>query len=290
MLNITRTTLLLFLALTTLCSAGPLSERVLFVAEHNGLKKLYICRPDGRDLKRFCREPGYQLQPCYSPELTRVFFVRPVKQLHQICSVNNEGRDFRVEVDIGANALYPSVSPDGKKLLFSTDMWGPLELCEMDLESKERKRLTYDASINTRGQYSPDGTKVLFLSRRSGLTEVYTLELASGGLTRLTSSPFAHGSPSWNPDGTRVVATVARPPKFKRGLIEADLESDKLRYLLPERLGLTSPCYSLDGSQILFIDDQVLYTYDPSDTKAITFPMKGDLIPEDVIWIPFPLP
>ena len=290
MLNTTRLSFLLLLVLTTVGLPGPLSERILFVAEQNGLKKLYICRPDGRDLKRFCKEPGWQLQPCYSPELGRVFFVRPVKQVNEICSVDNEGKDFRIETDIRANALYPSVSPDGKTLLFSTDLWGPFELVQMDLESKELKRLTYDASIDTRGRYSPDGTKVLFLTRRTGLTELFTLKLADGALDRLTQSPFAHGAGSWNPNGTRVVATVAKPPQFKRVLLEKDLESDKLRFLLPERLGITSPCYSLDGSQVLFIDDEVLYTYDPSDTKAILFPLRGKLVPEEVLWIPFPLP
>ena len=285
-----RSSFLLVLALTTFCLAGPLSERILFVAEHNGLKKIYISRPDGRDLKRFCKEPGFQLQPCYSPELGRVFFVRPVKQVTEICSVDIEGRDFRVETDIRANALYPSVSPDGKTLLFSTDLWGPFELVEMDLESGKLKRLTYYASINTRGRYSPDGSKVLFLSRRSGLTEVYTLNLADGALHQRTDSPFSHGSASWSPTGDRFVSTVARPPKFKTVLIEKDLGEEKLRFLLPERRGITSPCYSLDGSQILFIDDEVLYTFDPSDTKAVLFPLKGNLIPQEVIWIPFPLP
>lgn len=284
-------TLILFLCfLSAVCSAGPLSERIVFVAEHNGLKKLYICRPDGRDLKRFCKEPGHQIQPCYSETLDRVYFVRPVEQLHQICSVQSDGRDFRIEIDIRAEALYPDVSPDGKRLLFSTDMWGSLELAEKDLESGEIRRLTYDGGINTRGRYSPDGKRILFLSRRSGLTEVYALEPSTESLTQLTDSPFAHGAASWNPDGTRFVATVARPPQFKRVLIEKDLVSGKLRHILTDRLGITSPCYSVDGSQILFIDDEVLYTYDPSDTKAVLFPMKGDLIPEEAIWIPFPLP
>jgi TolB protein len=290
MLKIIRLSLLLFLVLTSLGLPGPLSERILFVAEHNGLKKLYICRPDGRDLRRFCKEPGFQLQPCYSPELERVFFVRPVKQLSQICSVDNEGRDFRVETDILANARYPSVSPDGKTLLFSTDLWGAFELAQMDLESKELERLTYDASINTRGRYSPDGSQILFLTRRTGSTELFTLALSNKALHRLTESPFPHGAGSWNPEGTRFVATVAKPPNFKRVLIEKDLETDTLRFLLTERLGIKSPCYSQDGSQILFIDDEVLYTYDPSDTKAVLFPLKGNLVPEEVIWIPFPLP
>ncbi|MCA9777734.1 MAG: PD40 domain-containing protein [Candidatus Eremiobacteraeota bacterium] len=283
-------TVLLVLALTTFCLAGPLSERIVFVAEHNGLKKLYICRPDGRDLERFCREPGHQLQPAYSPTLERMFYVRPVERLHQICSVNSEGRDFRVEVSLRANALYPTVSPDGGKLIFCTDMWGPMELCVMDLESRKIDRITYDGGINTRPRYSPDGNSVLFLSRRNGLTEVYELNLADKALQQLTDSPFAHGAASWSPDGTRFVSTVAKPPKSKSVLIEKDLNSGTLRQLLPDRFGLTSPRYSVDGTQIIFVDDEVLYTFDPSDTKAVLFPLRGQLIPEEVLWIPFPLP
>lgn len=282
--------LLLVLLFFCSSSAGPLSERVVLVAEHNGLKKLFICRPDGRDLQRLSKEPGHQMQPAYSPALERFFYVRPILARHQICSVDTRGKDFRLEVDLKAEALYPSVSPDGKKLLFSTDMWGPLELCEMDLDSREIKRLTYDGGINTRAEYSPDGKFVLFLSRRSGLTEVYQIELENDALTKLTESPFAHGAPNWSPDGNRFVATVGRPPKRRSGLFEKDLESGKLRTLVPEQQGLVSPCYSVDGSLILFIDDGVLYTYDPSDSKAALFPLRGRLVPEEAIWVPFPLP
>ena len=278
------------MALGSYCAAGPLSERIVFVAEHNGLKKLYICRPDGRDLKRFCREPGHQLQPAYSPTLERIFFVRPVKALHEICSVDSEGRNLKVEVSLRSNALYPSVSPDGTKLMFCTDRWGPMELCEMDLETGKLDRITYDAGTNTRPRYSPDGKSVLFLSRRNGLTEVYRLFLEDKALQRLTDSPFAHGAASWSPDGTRFVSTVAKPPQSKSVLIEKDLDTETLRQLLPERIGLTSPCYSVDGTQIIFVDDEVLYTFDPSDTKAVLLPLRGQLIPEEVIWIPFPLP
>ena len=174
--------------------------------------------------------------------------------------------------------------------MFCTDRWGPMELCEMDLETGELDRITYDAGTNTRPRYSPDGKSVLFLSRRNGLTEVYQLCLENKALQRLTDSPFAHGAASWNPDGTRFVSTVAKPPQSKSVLIEEDLNSGTLRQLLPERIGLTSPYYSVDGTQIIFVDDEVLYTFDPSDTKAVLFPLRGQLIPEEVIWIPFPLP
>lgn len=251
---------------------------------------MFICRIDGRDLRRLSQEPGDQVQPAYSRSLHRVFYVRPIEKRAQICSVDHEGRDFRLEVDLKARAHYPDVSPDGKTLLFSTDMWGAFELAEMNLENREITRLTYDQGINTCPQYSPDGRSILFLSRRNGLAEVYLMERESGDLTRVTDSPFAQGAPTWNPTATRFITTEARPPKFRSVLLEEELGTKTSRYLLPQSKGVTKPRYSRDGSLILFIEESTLYTYDPSDTAAQPFPIRGNLLPEDAIWVEFPLP
>lgn len=281
---------LIFWLLGLSVEAGPLSERVVFVADKNGLKKLYICRPDGRDLKRFSREPGDQLQPRYSAVLERLFYVRREKKHWQVCSLNHQGEDLRIEVAMLADAVYPDVSPDGKVLIFSTDLWGAYELATLDLTTREVKRLTYDQGINTYPRFSPDGKTVMFLSRRTGRSEIYTMRLADKALTQLTDSAFPTGVGSWSPEGSRIVCTEARPPKLDPVLVEMELATGNKRYLLPKIKGVRYPSYSVDGSQILYLQQDILYTYDPSDTTAQTFPIRGQLSPEDALWIPYPLP
>lgn len=271
--------------------AGPLSERVIIVAERKGLNKMYICRSDGRDLRRFSQERGHQLQPHYSPVLQRVFYVRlDERRREQICSVDLKGEDFRLELDTRGSVRYPNISPDGKTLLFSCDRWGALELAEMDLATREITRLTYDQGINTNAKYSPDGTQIVFLSRRNGISQVYLTDRKAKNFHLLTETLFQKGAPSWNPTGERVVATEALPPKLTSVLFEIDLETKKKRFLLPRTRDVSDASYSVDGTQVLFIEEDTLYTFDPADTTAHPFPIQGNLFPKDAIWVEFPLP
>ena len=284
--------LLVLLGVTTEAArAGPLSERLIIVAERKGLNKMYICRSDGRDLRRFSQEPGHQIQPHYSPALQRVFYVRlDERRREQICSVDLKGEDFRLELDTRGSVRYPNVSPDGKTLLFSSDRWGALELAEMDLSTREIKRLTYDQGVNTHAKYSPDGTQILFLSRRNGISQVYLTDRKAQNFHLVTETLFQKGAPSWNSTGTRIVATEALPPKLRSVLFEIELETKRKRFLLPRTRDVSDASYSADGTQVLFIEEDTLYTFDPADTTAHPFPIQGNLFPKDAIWVEFPLP
>ena len=268
--------------------AGPLSERVIFVAKKNGLEKLYICRPDGRDLRQLSHAPGRHGEPCFSEALQRFFFTRPNGQRSDICSITREGDDFRVEVNLKAQSQNPSISPDGKTLVFSTNVWGAFELAQIDLRSKKLKRLTYDQSINTYPRYSPDGKQIVFLSRKSGSSELYLLTDAQSHSKRLTHSTYSKGPASWSPSGHRLVATERVPLRSRRALFELDLESGVKRYLLPKKRNIDQANYSVDGARVLFLENKKLQTIDPADFKSFPFPLKGQLSPRDAIWVEFP--
>ncbi len=280
----------LILALAAHAGAGPLSERVFFVARVSGFKKIYLSRPDGRDLRRLTPDLGHQTDPTFSQALERVFYVRLYKGRHQICSVNLEGENFRVEVELHAEALFPDVSQDGHRLVFVTDMWGAFELAEMDLVSREITRLTYDQTVNLYPKYSPSGHDILFTSLRTGHSELFLLKRETGGFQQLTDTPFSKGAGEWSPDGRRVVSTERIPPRLWSTLFELDLESGKTRRLLPATQHVALPSYSPDGTQILFLQQETLFTHDPSDTVAVPFPVRGNLQPSEASWSRVPLP
>jgi Tol biopolymer transport system component len=271
-------------------AAGPLSERLVFVAPVHGLAKIFLCRPDGRDLHRLTRTPGEQLEPYYCEALQRFFFVRTIDRRQQIFSVDREGEDLRQHTGGVFQSRYPHLRADGKKMVYATDKWGAFELAEQDLDSGESTRLTYDQAINIYPRYSPDGTAVLYLSRRHGQSELYLRDLASGDTRQLTQTPFDEGPANWRPDGRRIVATRITPPRMLSKLLEIDLSSQVERVLLPEVSPARFPVYSKDGSLIVFVKDQAIFSYDPSDTAALPFPMRGQLNPEFVQWADVPLP
>ena len=254
------------------------------------MAKVFLCRIDGRDLQRLSKAPGHQIEPVFSEALQRFFFVREIDRQHQIFSVDIDGEDLTAHTEGLSQARSPNVSPDGRKLLFTTDKWGAFELAELDLASGVWRRLTYDQAINLYPRYSPDGQSVLYLSRRHGQAELYLLALANGATRRLTETPFDEGPGSWRPDGKRIVATRVLPPRLRTKLLELDLESGVERVMLPELHPARFPAYSKDGTMIIFVKDQAIFTYDPSDTAALPFPIRGQLGPDYVQWVEFPLP
>lgn len=264
---------------------------MVFVAPVQGLAKVFLCRTDGRDLQRLSKTPGDQLEPHFSEALQRFFFVREVqRKQQQIFSVNTEGEDLVAHTEGVTSARHPNVSPDGKTLLYSSNKWGAYELAQVDLASGKEKRITYDQAINLYPRYSPDGKSVLYLSRRHGQAELYLRELATGDLRRLTETPFDEGPGSWSPDGKRIVATRVLPPRLRTKLLEIDLETGKERILLPELWPARSPSYSADGTLIVFVKEGAIFTYDPSDTAAMPFSLRGQLSPDFVQWVEYPLP
>lgn len=278
------------LVLSGSTAAGPLSERIVMVAESQGLDKLYICRSDGRDVRRLTAEKGNQQDPTYSYALDRFFFVRLNNRRGEICSVNSEGQDFIVHVDSKADALNPTVHPEGKHLAFSTDRWGSRELALYHLETGNIERLTYDQGTSTHPQYSPDGKSIAFLSRRHGQSEIYLLNTSDRTSRRITNTPFHEGPAEWSPDGERLIATRIRPPRERNQLVEIRLTNGRERYLLSQSKTLALPSYSVDGNQILFVEDSILKTFDKSDTKSFEFPLKGTFRIKDASWIKVPLP
>lgn len=260
------------------------------MANLRGLDKIYLCRIDGRDLQRLTKAPGDQREPYFSQALQRFFFVREVDRRDQIFSVNIDGEDLTAHTQGVSEARYPNVSPDGKTLIYATDKWGAFELAQIDLSSGASTRLTYDQGSNVYPRYSPDGQSVLYLSRRHGQAELYLRQLSNNADRRLTETPFDEGPGSWRPDGRRIVATRTMPPRLRVKMFELDLESGQERLMLPDLSAIRSPAYSKDGTQIIFTRDQAIFTYDPSDTAAQPFPMRGQLGPISVQWVEFPLP
>ena len=280
----------MFLLLSQAIQAGPLSERVIIVAKSQGLDKLYICRPDGKDIRRLSKSRGSQQAPHYSYVLNRFFFVRLNGRRGEICSVDSEGEDFTVHVDTSADAWDPNVHPNGERFVFSTDRWGSRELAEYHLKSGEIVRLTYDQGTSTHPRYSPDGESLVFLSRRHGQSELYLMELEDRTTHRLTDSTFHEGPAEWSPDGKSLITTRIRPPRERSQLLEIRLADRREKYLLSQSKTLVSPSYSADGNQILFVEADMIKTYDKSDTQASTFPLRGTFQVKGVKWVTVPLP
>lgn len=255
-----------------------------------GIAKLYICRSDGKDLRRLTAIVGEQIEPSYSRALERVFFVSTVNKRKQIFSVDLKGKDLKQHTFGLTNSHQPDASPDGKKLAFASAQWGPEELAQLDLSTGQIDRLTYDKSLNLYPRYSPDGSKLVYISHSKGLPHLYLMDLSDNHSHRLIQTTFSEGPGRWHPQGRKIVATIRKPPARRNTLIEIDLDTDQVQPVLPDISDVAYPGYTTDGSRLFYVHQEKLYFYSPIGATSEFFPLQGKLGLESAEWIRVPLP
>ena len=170
-----------------------------------------------------------------------------------------------------------SFSPDGKAIVFSTDADGFESLHIMDLATKQVRRVTHQPAENAEvsSKWSPDGKSISFLTQDG----TYIADVATGSVKQVMPEFFYPSEPSWSRDGKTLTMAVLKPynMRFREGtsqILTLDIATQK--HVLHEvaafetvtTRGFNGPFFSPDGTKILFVMDDFLYTM-PVDTQGI---------------------
>lgn len=287
-------TALAALGLAATSAAGPLSERIFFVSSPQGIPKIYVVRPDGKDLRRLTRELGPEFEPAVSPAAGLVAYRGGDRFEEDLYAIDLDGRNQRRLTDSPSHDRHPSFSPDGKTLVFSTNRWGMFELALLDLVSGEVRRLTYDQSGNTEPVWSPRGDWIAFVTYRHGNADLYLIDPEGISLRRLTLDPSPQVTPSWSPDGAKIAYQTLTGPRARPSLGMFDLAADR-----PEPLALPVedphfPAWSPDGATLIFTTglpgQQQLQMLDLATGELSVFGLRGHLPPVDPVWTDAPYP
>ena len=235
--------------------AGPLSERILFVANPTGIPKIYIVRPDGKDLMRLTRGLGPEREPQVSSAGKAVAYRGSRDGNEDIYRCNLKGDEIVQLTHDPAVDRQPTWSPDGKKIAFSTQRWGEEELAILDAEKGEQAelfRLTWDRAQSFFPVWSPQGDWIAYSSYRQGQCDLYLISPDGQKRRRLTQDRQPDVTPSWSPDGRKIVYQTQRGPRDLPVLAVYNLDDDSIRVLdIPEYAYY--PNFSPDGLSILFL-------------------------------------
>ncbi|WP_246102545.1 amidohydrolase family protein [Streptomyces piniterrae] len=134
----------------------------------------------------------------------------------------------------------------------------------------------------TRPVYSPDGRRIAVCAYRGGGFHLWMLRADGSGLRQLTDGPWDDRGPAWSPDGTRIAFASERGGDPVAGspyrIWVLEVESGRLTRVtgLPGQDGPHQdgawedfdPCWSPDGSRILFVRGKVADTALLSRTVA----------------------
>src|SRR3954454_676036 len=195
---------------------------------------LWVMRSDGSDARRLTTEHGYDDEPSWPPDATRIVF-HSTRDLARtsIWSMAADGSDVRPIVTGDMYDSWPTYNRDGSRLLvargvYSVPSWGftpSAHILSLAPDGSDPRPLTEPGAGAGRPDVSPDGARVVISSGRNIVScshdseQLFTFAL-DGSDQRAVFSPATASSeliqPVWSPDGRSILATT--PPATRGGI------------------------------------------------------------------------
>jgi Tol biopolymer transport system component len=246
--------------------------RIVFTANTGGTFQVYTINPDGSNMVQLTNLPPTEnstLFPSYSPDGLRVAFSNNAPDMpgtSDLYVINADGTGLIRLTNDGLSSA-PRWSPDGTRLVFAHgSVYGTNVITTMSSDgSGVMKSLTpdiYDAFGNV---YMPDG-RIVFSSQLGGLlTATWIMNADGTNKRRLTPAPLETGGPDTSPNGHNILV-------WSKDIFSVSVDQAGITPLThPFPAQDISPCYSPDGTQIVFGSNRL-----SSDGSMDLFVMNAD--------------
>jgi dipeptidyl aminopeptidase/acylaminoacyl peptidase len=233
---------------------------------------------NGRALTAHTKDRDFfNLKPRISPDGAKVAYFSDLRDFTRIIIANRSGKILQEISQAGFAGNFESFhpfrsgmcwSPDGNKIAFVTFYHGQDELRIIDVKRKKflttvRPRLSGMGSPD----WSPDGKSVVWTGVDKDFSDLYLYSLESGSVKRLTNTITMESDPRFSRDGKNIVfgmqdtsgeALREKNVKSRPGtdLYSLDLATGTVSRLTHGPGNNKSPCFSPDGSSILYVSDR----------------------------------
>ena len=191
---------------------------------------IFSARPDGGDLRRLTDSPGYDAEPTYARDGSRIVFTSARTGDLEIWDMKPDGSDQRQLTDIPGYDGGPFFSPDGKKICFRASRPegkdlekyrgllargqvepSHLEIYVMNADGGDIQQVTSNGRANFCPFFHPSGRKLIYATnkhsedRRKPNFDLFLVDIESGKEERITHSEDFDGFPMFSPDGSKLV-------------------------------------------------------------------------------------
>jgi len=219
---------------------------------------------DGTDLTRLTDSPGFDFDPSWSPDGTRIAYRSERGGETEIWTMNADGTDRR-RLTAG---LSPAWSPDGGLIAFAgpSGHSGIVTLIRPDGTGLRQLPHTEGGEYPS---WSPDGTRIAFNSNLSG-DHVMSIAHVDGSNVVDLSSVGEGWQVAWSPDGQFILFTSHRDyTDHNTDVYVMRPDGSDVRRLTQQRA--YTPAWSPDGEHIVF-SAPGLFVMNPDGTGVTPLP------------------
>jgi Tol biopolymer transport system component len=171
-------------------------------------RDIFVINADGTERVQLTNESGYDWQPDWSPDGSRMVFVKGGAVFGgDIYTMNPDGTDVTRLTDTPEAESQPRWSPDGSLIAFVRQEKEFFDLYVMDADGSNARLLTtggpsshsVEPDVVKDFTWSPDGKLIAFVSGGDVGTTLSTVDVTSGVVTGLVEDPSGIGEPAWRP-------------------------------------------------------------------------------------------
>jgi len=199
---------------------------------------IFMADPDGSNLVRLTKTPGYDAECVYSAQGDKIIFTSVRTGDLELFSMDPDGNNVEQLTNIpgydggafysldGEWICWRASRPEGKELkeyqaLLNDGLIRPahLEIYVMNLKEKKPIQLTNNGAANFGPYFHPDGKHVIFCSNvadpKGRNFDLFMVNIQTKKIEQITYNPTFDGFPMFSHDGAKLVFASNRNNKIK---------------------------------------------------------------------------
>ena len=188
---------------------GFACDRITFVdRKGKDNAELYICYPDGYDIRQLTRDRRAAVGPRWTPNKREIYYTGFLQQSPLVYRINPDNGQRSLLAQFKGLATGAAVAPDASRYAIVLSHQGNPELYVVTPGANRVDRMTRTPAASEASPcWNANGTKIVYVTDLTRQPQIYLLDVASRKSTRITNTGSQNTNPDWGPDGRIVYAS-----------------------------------------------------------------------------------